>query len=66
MAHSFLKELLRSNKTVDSFKELSLLWPSIETLSGIGELLNEKQKVWVKASLLTDAIFLLKLALSGE
>ncbi len=31
MAQSFLKDLLRSDKTVYSFKELSLLWPAIET-----------------------------------
>lgn len=31
-------------------------------LSGIGELLDEKQKAWVKAKLLSETIFLLKLA----
>ena len=35
-------------------------------LSGIGELLNAKQKVWVKAHLKDETIFLLKLALSHE
>lgn len=35
-------------------------------LSGIGELISEKQKAWVKAKLLPDTIFLLKLALSNE
>jgi predicted nucleotidyltransferase component of viral defense system len=34
-------------------------------LSGIGELLNEKQKAWAKAKLLPETIFLLKLALSN-
>lgn len=34
-------------------------------LSGIGELLNAKQKAWAKANLRTEAIFLLKLALSN-
>ncbi len=35
-------------------------------LSGIGELLNEKQKAWVKSNLKNETIFLLKLALSNE
>ena len=35
-------------------------------LSGLGELLNAKQKAWVKTKLRTDTIFLLKLALSKE
>lgn len=35
-------------------------------LSGIGELLDEKQKTWAKSKLLPETIFLLKLALSNE
>jgi len=35
-------------------------------LSGIGELLDEKQKNWAKSNLLSETIFLLKLALSNE
>ena len=35
-------------------------------LSGIGELLDEKQKIWVKANLKKDTIFLLKLMLDSE
>ena len=35
-------------------------------LSGIGELLNEKQKTWVKAKLISETIFLLKLKLDSE
>lgn len=35
-------------------------------LSGIGELLNAQQKVWAKTSLLSETVFLLKLALSNE
>ncbi len=60
----------RTNMTYKEF--LRLVIKELENmnnrsiLSGIGELLNEKQKVWVKASLLADTIFLLKLALSGE
>ncbi|MDO8527634.1 MAG: nucleotidyl transferase AbiEii/AbiGii toxin family protein [Deltaproteobacteria bacterium] len=34
-------------------------------LSGIGELLNEKQKVWAKTNLKTDTLFLLKVMLDG-
>ena len=34
-------------------------------LSGIGELVDEKQKAWVKSKLLPETIFLLKLALSN-
>lgn len=35
-------------------------------LSGMGELLDEKQKNWVKSKLKTETIFLLKLALENE
>lgn len=35
-------------------------------LSGVGELLDAKQKVWAKAKLRTDTIFLLKLALENK
>lgn len=35
-------------------------------LSGIGELLDEKQKTWVKAKLKSELLFLLKLALENE
>ena len=35
-------------------------------LSGIGELVDAKQKAWVKAKLKEETIFLLKLALEGE
>lgn len=35
-------------------------------LSGIGELLDEKQKAWVKGKLKDETIFLLKLALENE
>jgi predicted nucleotidyltransferase component of viral defense system len=36
-----------------------------DILSGMGELLDEKQKAWAKASLRTDTIFLLKLRLGS-
>lgn len=35
-------------------------------LAGLGELLNEKQKAWVKTKLRNDVIFLLKLAMNNE
>jgi len=35
-------------------------------LDGMGELLTEKQKVWAKAKLKSETIFLLKLALEAE
>jgi len=35
-------------------------------LSGMGELLDEKQKAWVKSKLRTETIFLMKLALESE
>ncbi|HOZ36733.1 MAG TPA: nucleotidyl transferase AbiEii/AbiGii toxin family protein [bacterium] len=35
-------------------------------LAGMGELLDEKQKAWVKSKLKTETIFLMKLALDNE
>jgi len=35
-------------------------------LSGIGELLTERQKAWVKTHLISETLFYLKLALSNE
>lgn len=35
-------------------------------LFGIGELINEKQKIWIKSKLKQDTIFLLKLMLENE
>lgn len=35
-------------------------------LFGIGELINEKQKIWIKSKLMQDTIFLLKLILENE
>ncbi len=40
--------------------------PTRGILSGIGELVNEKQKAWVKSKLKEDTIFLLKLMLDNE
>ena len=34
-------------------------------LSGVGELINEKQKAWVKSKLISETIFLIKLRLSN-
>lgn len=54
------KEFLR--KCVDSLGKMN----SRHILSGIGELLGEKQKTWVKAKLISETIFLLKLKLDSE
>ena len=35
-------------------------------LSGMGELLDAKQKVWAKAKLKTEVLFLLKVMLNSE
>jgi predicted nucleotidyltransferase component of viral defense system len=40
--------------------------PDRGILSGMGELINEKQKYWVKSNLKKDTVFLLKLALDNE
>ncbi|MGH8016371.1 MAG: nucleotidyl transferase AbiEii/AbiGii toxin family protein, partial [Candidatus Zixiibacteriota bacterium] len=40
--------------------------PGRSILAGMGELLDEKQKVWVKAKLRSDTIFQLKLLLDNE
>ena len=40
--------------------------PEGSILSGVGELLDEKQKVWAKINLKKDKIFLLKLMLDSE
>jgi len=54
------KEFLRKN--------IELLGKSTDRniLSGMGELLDEKDKVWVKTKLRMETIFLLKLALENE
>ena len=40
--------------------------PDHRILSGVGDLLDEKQKIWAKANLKTDTAFLLKLMLDNE
>jgi len=52
----FLKKCVIS---VEKINEKSIL-------QGMGELLDEKQKTWVKANLKTDLIFLLKLRLEAD
>jgi len=54
------KEFLR--KSIHALEKMS----NRHILSGIGELLNEKQKAWAKSKLLPETIFLLKLKLDGE
>ncbi|PIP18318.1 MAG: hypothetical protein COX42_01530 [Parcubacteria group bacterium CG23_combo_of_CG06-09_8_20_14_all_35_6] len=49
-------------KCIDSLEKVS----DRNILSGMGELLDEKQKVWVKSKLRAETIFLLKLALDNE
>lgn len=53
---AFLKETIKALEKVNNRT----------ILSGIGELLNAKQKAWVKTHLKNETIFLLKLALSNE
>ncbi len=54
------KEFLQ--KCVDSLEKIT----DQNILSGMGELLDAKQKDWVKAKLRTETIFLLKLKLQNE
>lgn len=54
------KEFLR--KCIEALEKL----PDRDILAGMGELLDEKQKAWVKAKLRSEVIFQLKLKLEGE
>lgn len=54
------KEFLQ--KCIDSLENIS----NKNILSGMGELLDEKQKGWVKSKLKAETIFLLKLGLENE
>lgn len=49
-------------KCVGSLEKMS----NRNILSGIGDLLNEKQKAWVKSKLKSETVFLLKLRLDSE
>lgn len=55
------------NKKVFIGKCIKLLehWPLDNVLEGMGELLDNKTKDWVRKNLIKDAIFLLKLKLRG-
>ncbi len=71
--HWPLNKKIVERRTNMSYKEfLQTVLQSLEKvnnraiLSGIGELLNSKQKAWVKAHLKDEILFLLKLALSHE
>jgi predicted nucleotidyltransferase component of viral defense system len=46
-------------KCIQSLESMS----NVGILSGLGDLLDEKQKIWVKSKLLTETIFLLQLKL---
>ena len=50
------------NKAIDAMEKFN----DRDILSGMGELLTEKQKAWVRAKLKSDTIFLLKVMLSNE
>lgn len=54
------RELLQ--KCIDALEQMS----NRKILDGIGELLTTSQKVWAKAKLRTETIFLLKLKLENE
>ena len=54
------KEFLK--KCIDSLQQVN----NKKILSGIGELLDEKQKAWVKANLINETIFQLKLLLNSH
>ncbi len=54
------KEFLQ--KCIDLLKEMS----DQKILSGMGELLDNKQKDWVRVKLKSETIFLLKLRMDGE
>lgn len=60
----------RTSMTYKEFlqKNIELLEKTTDRniLSGMGELLDEKQKAWVKSKLRTETIFLMKLALESE
>lgn len=49
-------------KCIDALEKL----PNRNILAGMGELLDEKRKAWVKAKLRTEVIFQLKLMLENE
>lgn len=49
-------------KCIEALEKL----PNRDILAGMGELLDEKQKAWVKAKLRTEVIFQLKLKLENE
>ncbi len=49
-------------KCIEALEKL----PNRDILAGMGELLDEKQKAWVKAKLISEVIFQLKLTLENE
>ena len=50
------------HKCIEALEKL----PNRDILAGMGELLDEKQKAWVKAKLISEVIFQLKLTLENE
>ncbi len=49
-------------KCIEALEKL----PNRDILAGMGELLDEKQKAWVKAKLISEVIFQLKLRMENE
>ena len=49
-------------KCIEALEKL----PNRDILAGMGELLDEKQKAWVKAKLIGEVIFQLKLRIENE
>lgn len=58
--HNTPKEFLP--KCIEALEKIS----NRNILSGMGELLDEKQKIWAKANLKNDTIFLLKVLLGSQ
>lgn len=56
---SFVSYLRKCIKFVESLSDRNIL-------SGMGELMDEKQKAWAKNNLKKDTIFLLKIRLETE
>ncbi|MCX6736985.1 MAG: nucleotidyl transferase AbiEii/AbiGii toxin family protein [Candidatus Parcubacteria bacterium] len=59
MSMSYKEFLRKSIKIIDGFNDRNML-------SGMGELLTEKQKIWVKTKLKSETLFSLRLALENE
>lgn len=69
---NFNREIIEKRSGMSSVDFLKKAESALESmnseniLAGMGELLDEKQKVWAKAELKNDTLFLLKLAIDNE